>query len=62
MSPSILVPGQLRRKKVASAQEVICEQWVRPSQRYCLLATWVAGWLIEGEGRRLSSEKLDEPG
>jgi hypothetical protein len=29
--PSIFTPGQLRRKNVASAQEVICEQWVRPS-------------------------------
>lgn len=31
--PSILTPGQLRRKKVASSQEVICEQRVRPSHR-----------------------------
>ena len=41
--PSILVPGQLLRKKFASAQEVICEQWVRPSQWYgdvaCSLGT-----------------------
>jgi hypothetical protein len=29
--PSIFVPGQFFRKKVASAHEVICEQWVRPS-------------------------------
>ena len=33
MSPSIFVPGQVRRKNVASAHEVICEQCVRPSQR-----------------------------
>ena len=32
-SPSIWTLGQFRRKKVASSQEVICEQWVRPSQR-----------------------------
>jgi hypothetical protein len=31
-SPSICVPGQFLRKKVASAQDVICEQCVRPSQ------------------------------
>jgi len=30
--PSIWTLGQLRRKYVASAQDVICEQWVRPSQ------------------------------
>lgn len=30
--PSICVPGQLRRKYFASAQERICEQCVRPSQ------------------------------
>jgi hypothetical protein len=29
--PSILVRGQCSTKKVASAQDVICEQWVRPS-------------------------------
>jgi hypothetical protein len=31
-SPSISTPGQFLRKKVASAQECICEQCVRPSQ------------------------------
>ena len=31
--PSILVFGQLRRKYLASAHDVICEQWVRPSHR-----------------------------
>jgi hypothetical protein len=29
--PSIFVPGQFFRKKVASAHDRICEQWVRPS-------------------------------
>jgi hypothetical protein len=29
--PSIFVPGQFFRKKVASVHELICEQWVRPS-------------------------------
>ena len=32
--PSIFVPGQFFRKNVASAQEVICEQCVRPSHLY----------------------------
>src|SRR5690606_15301938 len=31
--PSIFVFGQLRRKYSASAHDVICEQWVRPSHR-----------------------------
>lgn len=31
LSPSILVSGQCSMKYVASAQDVICEQWVRPS-------------------------------
>jgi len=30
-SPSISTPGQLRKKKVASPQDVIWEQWVLPS-------------------------------
>jgi hypothetical protein len=29
--PSIFTPGQFRRKNVASSQDVICEQYVRPS-------------------------------
>jgi hypothetical protein len=33
-SPSICTFGQLFRKNFASSQEVICEQWVRPSQLY----------------------------
>lgn len=32
LSPSIFVSGQFFRKNVASAQEVIWEQYVRPSQ------------------------------
>ncbi|HKV33771.1 MAG TPA: hypothetical protein VJP89_05610 [Pyrinomonadaceae bacterium] len=32
--PSIWVPGQFLRKNVASAQDVIWEQCVRPSHRY----------------------------
>jgi hypothetical protein len=36
--PSIFTPGQFLRKNVASAQEVICEQRVRPSHLY-----WPAG-------------------
>ncbi len=35
LSPSILVPGQFLKKNVASAHEVICEQWVRPSHLNC---------------------------
>src|SRR5574343_1569180 len=35
--PSILVPGQCCRNQVASSQDVICEQCVRPSQVYVLL-------------------------
>lgn len=31
LSPSISTPGQLPRKKAASSQDVICEQWMRPS-------------------------------
>ena len=31
--PSIFTPGQFFKKYVASAHEVICEQYVRPSQR-----------------------------
>ena len=31
--PSISTPGQLARKNFASSQELICEQWRRPSQR-----------------------------
>ena len=31
--PSICTPGQFLRKNVASSQEVICEQSVRPSHR-----------------------------
>ena len=30
-SPSILTPGHFRRKNLASAHEVIWEQWMRPS-------------------------------
>ena len=30
--PSISTPGQFLKKYVASWQDVICEQWVRPSQ------------------------------
>lgn len=37
--PSMRTSGQFRRKNVASAQDVICEQWVRPSQLKAL-ATW----------------------
>src|SRR5690606_42013787 len=37
--PSIVTFGQLRRKYSASAHDVICEQWVRPSHRNALLAT-----------------------
>lgn len=50
-SPSILVPGQLRKKNLASAHEVICEQWVRPSQRYA----GVIGWLCLGAVRVLGA-------
>ncbi|HJT26362.1 MAG TPA: hypothetical protein VJ784_03045 [Pyrinomonadaceae bacterium] len=35
LSPSICVPGQFLRKNIASSQDVICEQRVRPSQRNC---------------------------
>jgi hypothetical protein len=31
--PSIFVPGQLWMNHFASVQEVICEQWILPSQR-----------------------------
>jgi hypothetical protein len=30
--PSIFTPGQFFKKKVASAHDVICEQYVLPSQ------------------------------
>jgi len=35
LSPSIWVPGQFVRKNLASAQDVIWEQRVRPSHRNC---------------------------
>lgn len=49
--PSILVPGQFFKKKVASSQEVICEQWILPSHRYrawvpLLIALWLPAWLL----------------
>jgi hypothetical protein len=36
--PSIFVPGQFFKKYVASAQDVICEQYVLPSHLNSLLA------------------------
>ena len=49
--PSIFTPGQFLRKKVASAQDVICEQRVRPSHLNRLLASgWRCG-VDEGFGR-----------
>jgi hypothetical protein len=44
-SPSIFVPGQLRRNHVASAHEVICEQRMRPSHLY-----WTAGAIESAAG------------
>lgn len=44
LSPSIFTPGQFRRKNVASAQDVIWVQWVRPSHLNdgaALAALWV---------------------
>jgi hypothetical protein len=49
--PSIFVPGQFFRKKVASAQELICEQWVRPSHFQGLA-------VAEGDGGN-TEDKLD---
>jgi hypothetical protein len=46
--PSIFTPGQFFRKNVASAHEVICEQYVRPSH-----LNWLEGLpstLLLGEG------------
>ena len=49
--PSICTPGQFFRNQVASAHELICEQYLRPSQRRpasatCAAATAGAGLAI----------------
>ncbi len=50
--PSIFAPGQLRRKNVASAQDVICEQRVRPSHLK----------LTDGSGATLAAGKTEPVG
>ena len=53
-SPSIFTPGQFSRKYVASSQEVICEQWVRPSQRNRELFVFHDGFFHLPDALRLS--------
>ncbi|KAF5045810.1 hypothetical protein DSECCO2_477330 [anaerobic digester metagenome] len=53
----MVVPGQLSRKNCASSHEVICEQCVLPSQRYCAVATAAAGDGLEDGAYRSLMKK-----
>jgi len=56
--PSIWVPGQFLRKYVASAQEVICEQCVRPSHRNWLGAAWAGRGIGDGAACSTAGARL----
>jgi hypothetical protein len=50
LSPSIFTPGQLRRKNVASSQEVICEQPTSRAAKFQAEETKKWGRVIKAAG------------